>query len=333
MYDTSGNVVAHLIEEEGSLGKAIGRQVLRTRRSFTATVLSPGGDQIIFRLRRPMYLINSTMYVEDGEGQRIGEIQQRWHLWRRRYELFIGTRQFAAVDGGFLAWEFRLQDELGGSLALIDRNFSGFGKELFTDAGRYAIHFGGSVAEAAQQLTTSISSAYPDRAAPPVPSALTRVRAGADVIPTTSGEVLAVSRHLGLEERMIALAAAISIDYDYFSRHSYGGGVLSPFIHPPIIPFPVPAAGSTESEGVPTEAPGYSVEPPSPQQAADSEEGLERNLGGDEFHHSQEDESSNTSSNNAWWGGDDNDGGSDEAGNGGGLSDILNAFGWGDDDE
>ena len=285
-----------------------------------------------------MYLINSTMYVEDGEGERIGEIQQRWHLWRRRYELFLGTRQFAAVDGGFLAWEFRLEDESGGSLALIDRNFSGFGKELFTDAGRYAIHFGGSVAEAAQQLTTSISSAYPDRAAPPVPSAITRARAGAEVIPTTAGEVLAVSRHLGLEERMIALAAAISIDYDYFSRHSYGGGFLSPFIHPPIIPFPVPATEGAEA-GADTGAEAGTETPTSTQQTVHSDdEGLERNLGGDEFPENQMDGGSSSGSNSSsssWWGqdnGDDGDGDGDGDG-GGGLNDIMSVFGWGDDEE
>ena len=27
-------------------------------------------------------------------------------------------------------------------LALLDRNFQGFGKELFTDAGKYVVHFG-----------------------------------------------------------------------------------------------------------------------------------------------------------------------------------------------
>ena len=32
------------------------------------------GGQVIFRVRRPMYLINSTIYVEDGEGNTIGEV-------------------------------------------------------------------------------------------------------------------------------------------------------------------------------------------------------------------------------------------------------------------
>ncbi len=43
-------------------------QLLRTRRSFTATVLSADGSRVLFRVRRPMYLINSTIYVEDGMG-------------------------------------------------------------------------------------------------------------------------------------------------------------------------------------------------------------------------------------------------------------------------
>ena len=41
-------------------------------------------------MRRPFYFINSSMFVEDGSGNIIGEVQQRWHLWRRNYDLYIG---------------------------------------------------------------------------------------------------------------------------------------------------------------------------------------------------------------------------------------------------
>ena len=77
------------------------------------------GEQIIFRVRRPMYLINSTIIVEDGEGNEIGEVKQRWHLWKRKYDLYFGRRQFADIEGNFLAWEFVLKDESGGEPALI----------------------------------------------------------------------------------------------------------------------------------------------------------------------------------------------------------------------
>jgi hypothetical protein len=51
----------------------------------------------------------------------VGEVRQRWHAWRRNYDLYLGRRQFAAISGGFLAWEFELKDAQGNTLALIDR--------------------------------------------------------------------------------------------------------------------------------------------------------------------------------------------------------------------
>ncbi len=46
---------------------------------------------MIFRLRRPFYFINSTILIEDGEGNVVGEVHQRWHLWRRNYDLYLGA--------------------------------------------------------------------------------------------------------------------------------------------------------------------------------------------------------------------------------------------------
>lgn len=42
VYDQNGNVVALLAEDLGGFGKEVGRQFLRTRRSFTATYPQPG---------------------------------------------------------------------------------------------------------------------------------------------------------------------------------------------------------------------------------------------------------------------------------------------------
>lgn len=79
------------------------------------------------------------------------EVQQRWHLWRRRYDLFIqqGPRrilslvsdpqpepetdsyhQVARIDEPFLAWEFSLRDARGKEIANVSRAFRGFGREV-----------------------------------------------------------------------------------------------------------------------------------------------------------------------------------------------------------
>lgn len=44
IYDQDGVLVAVMAEEYSGLGNEVGRQLLRTRRSFTATVLSADGE-------------------------------------------------------------------------------------------------------------------------------------------------------------------------------------------------------------------------------------------------------------------------------------------------
>lgn len=251
--DETGQVVALLAEEHGGLGRMFMRQLFRTRRGFTATVFNSTGSEILFKLRRPPYLVSSTMLIEDGDDNVIGEVQQEWHLLRRRYNLFIDRTQFARIDAPILAWEFLMTDESGSPLALIDRNFSGFGKEIFTDAGKYAIHFGETPQQASQFIQRSLDNAYPDQTLEAPQAGL-----GPDtkaVIPCTSGNQLLVQSPLHMDERMVALAAAISIDFDYFSRHSYGSGVLSPMIHPPLpMPMPIPSSSADQEPMPPGDA-------------------------------------------------------------------------------
>ncbi|KAG6917784.1 hypothetical protein DXG01_001056 [Tephrocybe rancida] len=135
-------------------------------------------------------------YTPDGEPvlDTFAEVQQIWHLWRRRYDLFLreGHRrifstasetqpepeittmsQFANVDMGFLSWHFKLLNGDGEDLAYINRAFRGFGREIFTDTGRYTVTFGpGAQGE------------------------------GGELAPTT------VLRHLTLDERALTLALA-----------------------------------------------------------------------------------------------------------------------------
>ncbi|KAL7750153.1 hypothetical protein RI367_004325 [Sorochytrium milnesiophthora] len=177
--DETGASVGY-IGEEDTFGKSIARQLLHTHRKFNASVFDLEGKLLLsvgalMRIHRPFSLINSKIYIARADGQQIGEVHQEWHLWRRRYNLFDKDQtQFARIDSGFLSWDFALQDEQGQSRALIDRNFMGFGREIFTDTGHYAVHFSGS------------------------------------------GESLT------LDERAVALAAAITIDVDYFSRTRSG---------------------------------------------------------------------------------------------------------------
>lgn len=173
----------------------IARQLLRLRRPFVAYITDGMGNEL-FRVRRPFWWITSSIYAEIN-GKEVGVVHRRWHLWRRVYDLYLGNKQFAVVENpGFWNWTFTLKDENGEVLAQIDRDWRGFGFEIFTDAGQYVIRFGSAD-----------------------PSSKTG--------PASAIQELEVTRPLTLSERAVAVALAISLDNDYFSRH---GGWGIPFV-------------------------------------------------------------------------------------------------------
>ncbi|KAK2972839.1 hypothetical protein RJ640_028367 [Escallonia rubra] len=172
------------IREESNV---IARQLLRLRRPFVAYITDALGNEL-FRVRRPFWWITSSIYAEIN-GKEVGVVHRRWHLWRRIYDLYLGNKQFAVVENpGFWNWTFTLKDINGEVLAQIDRDWRGFGFEILTDAGQYVIRFGTAD-----------------------PSAKTG--------PARLIQELEVARPLTLSERAVAVALAVSLDNDYFSRH------------------------------------------------------------------------------------------------------------------
>ncbi|KAH6771073.1 scramblase-like protein [Perilla frutescens var. hirtella] len=181
---------AGFIREQSNV---IVRQLLRRRRPFIADITDGFGNEL-FKVRRPFWWINSSIYAEIN-GKEIGVVHKRWHLWRRIYDLYLGNKQFAVVENpGLWNWTFTLKDIDGNVLAEIDRDWRGFGFEVFTDAGQYVIRFGSS---------------------------------DSGIGPAAGVQELDVSRSLTLSERAVAVALAVSLDNDYFSRH---GGWGFPFM-------------------------------------------------------------------------------------------------------
>lgn len=140
-----GGAVVGFIAETDSIGKSIVRNVMRTHRSFKATVFDAHGDPI-FEIRRPAYLISTNMYVHEpgDDGAEIGQIEMAWHPWKRRYALFTGGTQFAECDTGFLGVDFEMKTEDGKTLARVNKDFTGFAREIFTDARQYVIRLDAS---------------------------------------------------------------------------------------------------------------------------------------------------------------------------------------------
>lgn len=159
----------------------------------------------------------------------IGEAQQQWAPLRRKYNLFTyhqspspatgmgtqqfplsgsdlskvqqmhlaqvskqdqsGFNQFAYVDEPFLSWDFSLLSAENRLIGSVNRNFAGFAREILTDTGVYALRMD----SAGLGVDTDINQNK-------TPMGMT------------------------LDQRAVMLATAVSIDFDYFSRHSGSGG-------------------------------------------------------------------------------------------------------------
>ncbi|WVF68496.1 hypothetical protein IAT40_003263 [Kwoniella sp. CBS 6097] len=214
IHSPDGQHVGFLAEEEQSFVSAISRQALRTHRPFRAVVMDRYGKPVLW-IRRPFAFINSRIFVhatEGPEGTLVGETQQQWHPWRRRYNVFqtrdVETfKQFARVDSGFLAWDFWLKDRDDRLVASINRNFRGLGRELFTDTGQYVIRFDAAGTELNMPPGSEIN-----------------VQGQSLILPQGK------EGGLTLDQRAMTLATAVSIDFDFFSRHSGSGGLGFPFV-------------------------------------------------------------------------------------------------------
>lgn len=202
IMNSMGQQIGYMEEHDLGVWKLISRQFFRLHRPFTINVYDNYGN-VVLMIKRPFSFINSHIktylpgYDEKGNliYEIIGEAIQKWHIWRRRYHLFKmeddatqSYEQFGSIDSGFLAFDFPVKNEEGNVIASVDRNWVGLGRELFTDTGVYVIRMD--------------------------PASFHGL---GDVYPTVAGP-------LTLDQRAVLLGNAVSIDFDYFSRHSRGSG-------------------------------------------------------------------------------------------------------------
>ncbi|KAF2022878.1 Scramblase-domain-containing protein [Setomelanomma holmii] len=266
IMDPHGNHIGYLAEQDHGMGSAVARQMFKTHRSFTTHVFDKHEKEVL-RFHRPFSWINSRIRVYDAVGDHatytssgslqgtspgsivdqtsasissiplrdmriIGAAEQEWAPLRRKYNMFlarnledhpaapntpqiasgdlpisnlkavavvegdtreVGMLQFARVDEPFLSWDFSLKSEDNQLIGSVNRNFGGFAREIFTDTGAYALRM------------DSAGAGHPEA---PV-----------------SG--------MTLDQRAVMLATAVSIDFDYFSRHSgHGVGGMWPMWMP-----------------------------------------------------------------------------------------------------
>ncbi len=129
-------------EVGGGLGAFIVRSFLKAKRPFTMELKSPDGATAL-HLRRPWRFFFSHLDVEDGQGRHLGAVQQRFAFFARLYDVLGPSGELLARLQGpfFKPWTF-IVEENEREVGRIEKRWSGFGKEMFTDADNFGVTFG-----------------------------------------------------------------------------------------------------------------------------------------------------------------------------------------------
>lgn len=177
---------------------------------------------------------------------------------------------------------------------------------MFTDAGKYVIRFGSGDTDSKSRTYDKVNESTKEQR---------RIEGSPNGIQKVSEDYYLNSidgvSTLDIDERMIALSAAISIDFDYFSQHSNGHSML-PFFMPMPMPMPAPMP---PGDGVEGESPAANG-PTSPDEERMSSEPH----GNYDIEDQNEFEDEGGFFQDDWDGGEDDWGGGDD---GGGIFDSI----------
>jgi hypothetical protein len=130
---------------------------------------------------------------------------------------------------GLLSWDFEMYDDNNKYvsnastnnqrlIASVNKNLVGIARELFTDANQYVIRMGPAIATQGQEIENPTADQMKNmrKIETPGESAL--------IVPTY--DTLDIAGSLTLDKKAIALAAAIAVDFDYFSHTSGRYGIF-----------------------------------------------------------------------------------------------------------
>ncbi|KAF2858555.1 Scramblase-domain-containing protein [Piedraia hortae CBS 480.64] len=257
-----GQTIGYIAEQDHGIGTAVSRQFFRTHRSFTTHIFD-AQEREVLRIHRPFAYINSRIRIYDpvpvgGYGEMessvalqgtstssvidrdavarvsplrleemriIGETQQQWAPLRRKYNLFsCRPQQALRLEGGDVSQsdttavtEANVPEQAvkGGmtQFAYVDEPFLSFDFSLRAEGGQLVGSVNRNFVGFARELFTD-TGVYVLRM-------------------DSAGHGEEEPTAMTLDQRAVTLATAVSIDFDYFSRHSgHASGGFMPFFWP-----------------------------------------------------------------------------------------------------
>jgi uncharacterized protein YxjI len=146
VHDETGSPVMNVQEQGRGFLNLVKRLLLGPLRPFESVVDDVARQRMLLQLRRPFRFYFHRLEVRGPDGQPLGAVQRKWTWLRRKFIIEDAQgREVATLFGPILRpWTFQIQ--LPGSEAevgLLQKKWSGLGKEMFTDADNFSLDLQG----------------------------------------------------------------------------------------------------------------------------------------------------------------------------------------------
>jgi uncharacterized protein YxjI len=140
VFDEHGAAALRVREQGQGILSLLKRIFLGTLRPFHVLVSDVGSGEPLLELHRPFRFIFHRLEVRTVKGELLGAIQKKWSWFRRIYEVESASgHAVAELFGPILRpWTFEIRQgdrEVG----LVQKKWSGLGKEMFTDADNFGV--------------------------------------------------------------------------------------------------------------------------------------------------------------------------------------------------
>ncbi len=143
VYDDEQRPVFRVQELGSGFVSLLKRMFLGPMRPFKAAVNDLGTQAPILELTRRFRFVFHELEVRSESGELLGVVKKRWGWFRRLYNIEDASgRVIAELIGPFLRpWTFEIHADAK-KVGAIRKRWSGWGKELFTDADNFGVELG-----------------------------------------------------------------------------------------------------------------------------------------------------------------------------------------------
>jgi len=141
ILDDNKNQIGFAAEQSKGFFGAIFRQFMGHWRSFEMAIFNENRKKI-FLLKVPFRWFFRDVIIEDANGKEIGRIEQRFAIFRKKFDL-IGPhgRPFARVNSGFFRfWTFEVENR-GRTIGAVKKKMSGVLTEIFSDRDNFVVEY------------------------------------------------------------------------------------------------------------------------------------------------------------------------------------------------